>query len=171
MSSNVKFDQILKQIDILINKVDVLTEKMNEFEEDQITFQDNIKEIVILKNSIIEESLSIQGAKLDLFANKDIIELAPKSVKKTTTTQSPLMFIKSQMKHDINKYLNDLYTNEDLEDVEENDKVKSKKAGISKNEAIASAIFTTVIKPNSTKLEQLKKIQREFNGEEETKEE
>jgi len=149
------------QFDKLMNKIDELTKRITKLEKENIKFKEEIKDIIIMENSLMTEIGNKIETKLDLFGNMEFNETIKQSTKQTKKI-TELVFLKQELKDDINKYIDILYTAEDIEKLKNEKDVKSKKSDIDKNNKMISLLYNTIIKKNSHALTKLKDLKNEF---------
>jgi hypothetical protein len=150
------------QFDKLMNKLDDLTKRITKLEKENSKFKDEIKDIIILENSLMTEIGNKIETKLDLFGNMEFNNNT-KQVTKANKKVTPLVFLKQELKEDLNKFIDILYTIEDIENLKEKKEVKSKKTEVDKTTKIISLLYSEVIKKNEDALGKLKELLNEYS--------
>lgn len=147
------------KIDVLSSKIDELINKINSLESKQTKFEDEIKHHINDKYDLIEMLETKIEKKIDIIANIDSsigtpsinnvantnVASAPVAEKKKET---PLSYLHRELKTDITKYVNILYSDEDVETLSQNEKITSTSGATAKRKKLISLIYNEVIKPN-----------------------
>lgn len=136
--------------------------KLEDIEKKNNKFHEDIKNMIIMENSMVAEFMNNIETKLDLFSNmefNDNLKPASKTVKKTT----PLMFLKQELKDDLLKFNDILYTKNNIDELSERDEVKAKKKQADKTTKIIALLYNEVIKKNSNANDKLKEMTEEFS--------
>jgi len=149
------------QFEQLMNKFEELNKRITKLEKENIKFKEEIKDIIVLENSLMTEIGNKIETKLDLFGNMEFNNNV-KQASKVSKKMTPLLFLKQELKDNINKYDNILYTVEDIENLKEKKEVKSKKTELDKNTKIISLLYSDIIKKNDNALNKLKELLNDY---------
>lgn len=157
MSTRGNKDQAMEY---LTSKVEELISKVSSLEKDIKKHIDEKYELVELLENRIEK-------KIDVIAN---LEKSTNNNSSTTTNadsskkkETPLNFLYRELKTDMNKYIDILYTNDDIDNLSSNDKVVSTSGAIAKRKKLISLVYSEVIKPNKDLSTKLNDIMNESN--------
>lgn len=119
-------------------------------------------EQVILNNTTSVEQLSNAiEVKLDLLCNATN-KTASKTASKTNKALSKAAFFKKIVKEDINKYVDILYTQENVDNLYEDETVKAKKTTSQKLTRVVELLYTYINKNNIDKANKIKELYDEY---------
>lgn len=140
-----------------------LKDMIMKLEDTVISKYDEIITILNHKNSIVEELFNKVETKLDIYSNIEYSapatgSAAASSAKKSTTKITSLAFLKKELTDDLLKFVDVLYTNADIERINENSEVKKKKSESEIKNKIISILHGEIKKdtPRFKQLEELK---------------
>ena len=152
----------MESISDLRMKVDELIKEVKQIKKDNINFQKNIEAMItmgVANNTITANTIL---AKLDILSNlPSNIDDGAKSTSKPKRTMITSTFFKQELKSDMNKYIDILYTKDDIDNLKKDPEVLKKKTESDKNTKLISLIYMNIIKPNPQllkKLEEFKEI-------------
>jgi len=152
----------MESISDLRMKVDELIKEVRQIKKDNINFQKNIEAMItmgVANNTITTNTIL---AKLDILSNlPSNIDDGAKSTSKPKRTIITSTFFKQELKSDMNKYIDVLYTKDDIDNLKKDPEVLKKKSESDKNTKLISLIYMNIIKPNPQllkKLEEFKEI-------------
>lgn len=152
----------MESISNLRMKVDELIKEVRQIKKDNINFQKNIEAMItmgVANNTITTNTIL---AKLDILSNlPSNIDDGAKSTSKPKRTMITSTFFKQELKSDMNKYIDILYTKDDIDNLKKDPEVLKKKTESDKNIKLISLIYMNIIKPNPQllkKLEEFKEI-------------
>jgi hypothetical protein len=161
-----------KKIDELVNKINNLTEDFNKFKS-------TIDDIIIMNTTLVQEIANQINTKIDILCNLESSS-APnaKTASKRTKALSKPAFFKDKLKLNMNEFINVLYTEEEINELQNNSDVKNKKTELQKKNKLIDILYSNITK-DTDKNKKLKDLFDEYkkqndniyNDEEETKEE
>ena len=157
-----KIIELSSKIDELINQITNLRIKQNEFEIE-------IKQHINDKYDLIETLETKIEKKIDVITNldKNITSVSASSNASGSTENStkkketPLSFLYRELKTDINKYVDILYTDKDIETYSMDEKITSTSGATAKRKKLISLIYNEIIKPNKDTISKLNDIMNE----------
>lgn len=160
-------------------KIDEIVNKLNQLSDDFNKFKNTIDDIIIMNTSLVQEIANQINTKMDILCN---LENNTSNQTKTTTKKakslSKLAFFKDKLKLNMNEFLNVLYTENDLQELQNHADVKSKKTDTTKKNKVIDLLYSNIIKDTekNQKLKELfdnykKNIDNIYNDDEETKNE
>jgi len=161
-----------KKIDELVNKVNKLSDDFNKF-------KNTIDDIIIMNTSLVQEIANQINTKMDILCNlENNTSNQTKSTTRKAKSLSKPAFFKDKMKLNMNEFLNILYTEDDLQELQSNPDVKSKKTETTKKNKVIDLLYLKITKDSekNQKLKELfdnykKNIDNIYNDDEETKSE
>jgi hypothetical protein len=164
------------------NKIDEILKRLSVLETNVSEYKSMIDTIIITNTTLVQEVANQINTKLDILCNIESLSNNNKSsVKNTAKPLTKLAFFKNQLKNNLNVYLNELYTENDIKELYENPKVKESKTELSKKTKIIELLYAKITKNNKEKDAILKNIyedykikfekEQETNDDEETKSE
>ena len=147
-------------IEYLTTKVEELILKVSSLEKDIKKHIDEKYELIELLEVQIEK-------KIDVIANLDKSSSSSSgnaaSGEKYKKKETPLNFLYRELKTNVDKFLNVLYTSDDIENLSSNDKVTSTNGAIAKRKKLISLIYSEIIKPNKEISNKLNDIMNQSN--------
>ena len=121
-------------------KIDLVLKELNKL-------RDDMKHLILVNTSLVQEIANQINTKIDILCNiENVNSNAKVSQNKKVLTKT--MFFKSELKKDINKYINILYSQEDLDGLYNNPEVKSKKTELQKKNKIIDLLYIQITKNN-----------------------
>lgn len=160
-------------------KIDEIVNKLNQLSDDFNKFKNTIDDIIIMNTSLVQEIANQINTKMDILCN---LENNTSNQTKTTTKKAKSLskpaFFKDKLKLNMNEFLNVLYTENDLQELQNHADVKSKKTDTTKKNKVIDLLYSNIIKDTekNQKLKELfdnykKNIDNIYNDDEETKNE
>lgn len=157
-------------------KLEEVINKLNQLTEDFTKYKNSIDDIIVMNTTLVQEIANQINTKIDILCN---LENATKGTTKSTTKTKSLSktsFFKDKMKNNINVFLNQLYTQEELDEFNNHPDVKIKKTELQKKNKIIDLLYNHITKVDENKHNILKKLFDEYkknidNSDDETKEE
>jgi|JI10StandDraft_1071094.scaffolds.fasta_scaffold134432_4 hypothetical protein len=147
-------------IEYLTTKVEELILKVSSLEKDIKKHIDEKYELIELLEVQIEK-------KIDVIANLDKSSSSSSgnaaSGDSSKKKETPLNFLYRELKTNVDKFLNVLYTSDDIENLSSNDKVTSTNGAIAKRKKLISLIYSEIIKPNKEISNKLNDIMNQSN--------
>ncbi len=147
-------------IEYLTTKVEELILKVSSLEKDIKKHIDEKYELIELLEVQIEK-------KIDVIANLDksssLSSGNAASGDSSKKKETPLNFLYRELKTNVDKFLNVLYTSDDIENLSSNDKVTSTNGAIAKRKKLISLIYSEIIKPNKEISNKLNDIMNQSN--------
>jgi len=129
-----------KKLEEVINKLNQLTNDFNKF-------KNTIDDIIIMNTSLVQEIANQINTKMDILCN---LENNTNNQTKTTTRKAKSLskpaFFKDKLKINMNEFLNILYTEEELKELENHADVKSKKTETTKKNKIIDLLYSNITK-------------------------
>lgn len=160
-------------------KIDDIVNKLNQLSDDFNKFKNTIDDIIIMNTSLVQEIANQINTKMDILCNlENNTSNQTKSTTRKTKSLSKPAFFKDKMKLNMNEFLNILYTEDDLQELQNNPDVKSKKTETTKKNKLIDILYSNITKDaeKNQKLKELfdnykKNIDNIYNDDEETKSE
>ena len=156
-------------------KLEEVINKLNQLTNDFNKYKSTVDDIIIMNTTLVQEIANQINTKIDILCN---LENNAKPVKGSAKSKSlsKTSFFKDKMKNNINAFLNELYTQEELDELYTNAEVKSKKTEIQQKNKIIDLLYNNITKIDENKHNILKKLfdnykQSMDSSEEETKSE
>lgn len=160
-------------------KIDEIVNKLNQLSDDFNKFKNTIDDIIIMNTSLVQEIANQINTKMDILCN---LENNTSNQTKTTTKKAKSLskpaFFKDKLKLNMNEFLNVLYTENDLQELQNHADVKSKKTDTTKKNKVIDLLYSNITKDTekNQKLKELfdnykKNIDNIYNDDEETKNE
>lgn len=159
-----KINELSSKIDELINQINNLRSKQNEFENE-------IKQHINDKYDLIETLETKIEKKIDIIANIDKNITTTNSITSSSTVsensteqstnkkkETPLSFLHRELKTDIDKYVDILYSDDDVKLYSQDEKITSTNGATAKRKKLISLIYNEVIKPNKDAMSKLSDI-------------
>ena len=112
-----------------------------------------IENVIINNTTHIQQIANNIDVKLDLLCN-----LENKDSKQNLKKNKPVVkatYFKNMFKADIEKYIDDLYTQEELTDARESEDVKNKKSDIQKLNKVVDILYTNLNKNNPQRIKSI----------------
>ncbi len=157
-----------KKIEDLINQINQLSNDFNKY-------KNTVDDIIIMNTTLVQEIANQINTKIDILCNMNNIN---NKTNKTTGNKkgkslTKTSFFKDKMKININEFINILYTQEELDELQNNPDVKIKKTEASKKTKIIDLLYANITKKDENKHNKLKELFEEYkkNNENEDDEE
>lgn len=138
--------------------------KLNKLSDDFTKFKNTIDDIIIMNTTLVQEIANQINTKMDILCNlENNNQSNNKQTIKKTKALTKLAFFKDQLKININKFLNVLYTEDDIKEIEDNAEYKSKLKEPAKTNKKIDLLYTLVTK-NPDKNKKLKELFDEYKN-------
>lgn len=144
-----------KRFDDIITKLDKLTEDFSKF-------KNIIDDVIIMNTTLVQEIANQINTKMDILCNlENTTQNQNKSQIKKIKALSKPAFFKDKLKININEFVDILYSNEDIEIMNQNTEVKSKKNETAKKNKVIDLLYNLVTK-DTEKNKKLKELFDEY---------
>ena len=141
-------------------KLDEIINKLNQLTEDFNKYKNTVDDIIVMNTTLVQEIANQINTKIDILCNIESTtnnNTTASNVKKTKSL-SKTSFFKDKLKNNINEFLDVLYTQDELDELNNHPDVKSKKNDSSKKTKIIDLLYNNITKKDENKHNKLKDL-------------
>lgn len=136
-----------------------IIKRLNNIEREFAEYRKFTENVILINTNLVQEIANNIDGKLDLLCNNE--KPSATSAKATTKVNKVLTknaFFKEKLKKNMNEYINELYTGEEIKDLYNNSDVVSKKTDLLKKNKIIDLLYLNITKNDPGKNIILKNI-------------
>lgn len=151
-------------------KIEELSNQINQLVVDFNKYKNSIDDIIVMNTALVQEIANQINVKIDILCNMNNANTknSKTSNNKKAKSLTKTSFFKEKMKTDINEFLDILYTQEELDELQNHPDVKIKKTESSKKTKIIDLLYTNITKKDESKHNKLKELFEEYKKNNET---
>ncbi len=136
-----------------------IIKRLNNIEREFAEYRKFTENVILINTNLVQEIANNIDGKLDILCNNE--KPSTTSAKATTKVNKVLTknaFFKEKLKKNMNEYINELYTDEEIKDLYNNSDVVSKKTELLKKNKIIDLLYLNITKNDPGKNIILKNI-------------
>jgi len=146
------------------SKLDFIIKELNKLKTEFNSYKEYTDNIVSVNTNLVQEIANQINTKIDILCNienaSNINNTKPAAKKNKSLTKSA--FFKDKLKVNIKEFINVLYTEEELEEINNNPEVKSKKTENTKKNKVIDILYNEITKNDEQKHTKLKDLFEEY---------
>lgn len=145
-------------------KIEELSNQINQLVIDFNKYKTSIDDIIVMNTALVQEIANQINVKIDILCNMNNANVKNNKTSNSKKTKSltKTSFFKEKMKADINEFLDILYTQEELDELQNHADVKIKKTDSSKKTKIIDLLYVNITKKDENKHNKLKELYEEY---------
>jgi len=144
--------------------MDEIIKKLNKMETEFSEFKKYTESIIMINTTLVQEIANQINTKIDILCNLDNANnnAGAKAPAKKNKALTKSAFFKDKLKNNMDEFIDDLYTKEEIDALYNNDEVKIKKTDLQKKTKIIDILYLNITKNDATKNNKLKLIYDEY---------
>lgn len=147
------------------SKLDLIIRELNKLKTEFNTYKEYTDNIVSINTSLVQEVANQINTKIDILCNIEnsvTNNNTNKSTVKKNKSLTKSAFFKDKMKNNIKEFVNILYTESELDELNNNPEVKSKKTDNTKKNKIIDILYNNITKNNEEMHNKLKALFEDY---------
>ena len=143
--------------------MDKIMEKLTKLEAEIADYKKFTESIILVNTTLVQEIANNIDIKLDILCNLDNTNASTnKAQVKKSKSISKSAFFKNKLKENINEYIDILYTEDEIKELDNHTDVKNKKTQLLKKNKIIDLLYINITKNDAQKNTKLKNIYDEY---------
>jgi hypothetical protein len=136
-----------------------IIKRLNNIEREFAEYRKFTENVILINTNLVQEIANNIDGKLDILCNNEKPSAASaKSTTKVTKVLTKNAFFKEKLKKNMNEYINELYTDEEIKDLYNHSDVITKKTDLLKKNKIIDLLYLNITKNDPGKNIILKNI-------------